>query len=141
MAEIKMITTSATTGFEREFYLTVAMEDIVEGTVASGVDVADMLNAPGVIEQVFAQLTDATKARLGELHNDRAYNQLHEMHSLVAGACVRLGDDPEEVPCDLWRLMEHVDLMLEERKVLAQVESLVKSAIESDQEKSSADPA
>ncbi len=41
------------------------------------------------------------------------------MHSMVCDLCVELGDDPGEIPCDIWRLSEHIRRLRTDNQELA----------------------
>ena len=50
---------------------------------------------------------------------------LQELHAMVAELCVKPGDDPAEVPCDLWRLTEHIERLQRDLLELASSWDLV----------------
>lgn len=70
-----------------------------------------------LLEHLFDTEERDTEPPTQELTHDQ--EMLREMHSMVASLCQKLGDNVLEVPCDLWRLKDHIDLMVEQRKLLA----------------------
>lgn len=76
------------------------------------------------------ELAEALGKRVQEAESARDYykSMLDELHGYVAQMCERFGDKLDEVPCDAWRLRDHIIAMQtareQDRATLARVEAL-----------------
>lgn len=73
-----------------------------------------LVHSPG---QIIKHADIETAARhLVEAENRGAAGSnetLNELFRMVGALCQQLGDDPEKIPCDIWRLKKHVDWLCE----------------------------
>lgn len=81
-----------------------------DNEVLQGLDLDEVL-----IGHLFEDNDDRTTPSEPKTHD---HEMLQEVHSMVAAMCQKLGDDPLKVPCDLWRLQEHIETLVVQKQLL-----------------------
>lgn len=97
-----------------------ALDSVAQASRFDGLDESELVEIPEGLWESLNEEEIATKpnhtaperdARTTDpspAHESTDREMLGMLHSMIAEICIELGDDPRQVPCDIWRVREHV---------------------------------